>query len=266
MKRFIYFCVLSIIVSFLLPYELQAQNRSTDSTIVPPSHTTKVKPKKIKKRRTIYKIQSRSVAEELGLSADQTAKLEVLYREMRKSHKLALTKIPKEGDKDESASSVQELRERDQEKLAEGLKGIMTDEQIASGLPLLCCFNPQWDSFTNVLFSLNLEREKLKAAMVLVNTYIVSLRESKEKSVSTDVKGTGKLGSKSGGKSRNRSSGRDSELSRTKSEKSTGVHSRRSTRESPQSLKQRLDMSLGQLLTREQYAVWAESSKKGKQK
>ncbi|MGB2867884.1 MAG: hypothetical protein WBD36_05495 [Bacteroidota bacterium] len=260
MRPLVYGGILFFLASSLMLPEMMAQERSSDSLIVPSGRSTKTKPKTIKKRRTIYRIQSESVAQEVGLSADQTAKLEVLYREMRKSHKLALSKIPREGDKEVAASKIQELRQKDREKFAAHLDSVVTTEQRERILPLLCCFNPQWDTFTNVLAGFKLGREKMAAAMAVVNGYVLELSKSKEIEMSSGVKGMGR----SVNASRNGLKTRDSEKSHEKNVKSRSS-SNRSKRESPQTMRDRLDSRLGQILTAEEYVLWKESSKKRKQ-
>src|SRR5512137_526119 len=52
-----------------------------------------------------WKMQAQSVAEEIGLSRDQTAKLTAAYLVAQKDHKLALKKLPQEKDKGKSRAA-----------------------------------------------------------------------------------------------------------------------------------------------------------------
>jgi hypothetical protein len=252
-RKFAIVWMLSLLLSFVWFSNGQAQTKSVDTTAVKSSHIAKVKPKKIKKRRSVYKLQSLSVAEELGLSGEQTSKLEVIYREMRKSHKLALTKMPKEGDKSETQEAIRQLREKDRAKLAEDLKAVLTDDQIDRALPLLSCFNPQWDSYVNVLSRFDLEKEKMNTVMALVNKCMLELQEPRSKSIMG--------GNKSGGKS-----SRKSIVSFDEKQKSHGWQIERVQRQKTQNPKQQLDLKLATLLDPAQYEQWIESTAKDKKK
>jgi hypothetical protein len=143
----------------------------------------------------------------------------------------------------------------------------MTEEQINKSVPLLCCFNPLWDNYVNILVGFELDKEKLSAAMAAVNAHMLSLQGSKTKSSGRNGRSTGRSSNKSQKGFSDQSFGRSSRKSNGGFSGSnsnmgfTGTHKR-----NPQEIKQHLDLALGAILTEDQMKVWNDATVKGKKK
>ena len=187
----------------------------------------KVKPKKIKRRRSVYRLQSQSVARALNLSQVQMDSLEVLYRETRKNRKLELSKYPDKQDRAKYNPIAREINDREREKLLISMKEILSVDQAEEAIIPLGSFNPRWDNYVGTLQYLDIERGKKEAAMQFILLYAIEYaQESKN----------GK-GSKSSKGSRGQSSG-----------------------------KQKLDYNLSNLLTTAQFDEWLQMTNKSNKK
>lgn len=183
--RLVFATVMYLFVFLIGDHSAKAQVQSMDTTATASVHPAKVKPKKMKKRRAVYKLQSQSVAEALGLNKQQSDTLEVIYREARKSRKLAVSRIPKE-DMAAYKARAEEISAVERGKLEIALRRIMTEEQAAEAMPVLGGFNPHWDSYVFIISTFKLEKDKKTAALQLILKYIAASEK-------------GKKGSKSGG-------------------------------------------------------------------
>jgi hypothetical protein len=130
-----------------------------------------------------WKLQVQIVAEDSGLSKDQTAKLTEAYLTARRSHKQALKELPEEADKDKARAATQEAVETDREKFLTSLKGVMSDELIAKVTPTLGSFNAKWDGFVIVLQDLKLNPATMKSALKFVITYVTEYETSSSESM-----------------------------------------------------------------------------------
>ncbi len=118
----------------------------------------KKKPKKIKRRRTVYDQQAQCVGKLLNLSEEQTDTLKVIYRELRKSRKLELTKYPNKQDK-EYKKIAYEIEKNARANLFEKMKEIMSIENAKKAIVPLASFNPRWDGYVAILASFGLKRD-----------------------------------------------------------------------------------------------------------
>jgi hypothetical protein len=182
-RRLIFATAMYGTIFLINDYSVKAQERSLDTTATVSVHPATVKPKKIKKRRAVYKLQSQSLAEALGLNKQQSDTLEVLYRETRKSRKLAVSRIPKE-DMAAYKAKAEEINAAERGKLGIALRSIMTEDQAAEAMPILGGFNPHWDTYVFVVSTFGLEKEKRSAALQLVLRYIATSERAQKGSKS----------------------------------------------------------------------------------
>jgi hypothetical protein len=183
LRRLVFATAMYVTIFLVGDYSAKAQERSIDTTAALSVHPATVKPKKIKKRRAVYKLQSQSVAEAWGLNTQQSDTLEVLYREARKSRKLAVSRILKE-DMAAYKAKAEEINAAERGKLGIALRSIMTEDQAAEAMPILGGFNPHWDTYVFVVSTFRLEKEKRSAALQLVLHYIAASERTKKGSKS----------------------------------------------------------------------------------
>lgn len=174
---------------------------------------------------SLWNFQVQSATKDFNLSQDKLKKLQELYVTTRKNQREAIKKLPEEKDKQKSRLAALEVNQREKSNLESQLKNILTEEQIAQVLPLLGSFNPRYDSYVELIMSLNLDEEKNSAAMKLIGEYIINYDKARQQA---DLSGE-----------------------------------RFSARVSSE-LKSKLDNGLQNILTSEQYSKWLEATSKTK--
>jgi hypothetical protein len=120
----------------------------------------------------VWKVQAQSVADQLGLTKDQTAKLTTAYLTARASHKQSLKELPEEKDKDKARVALQGAIEKDQAAFLSSLKGTLSPETLSKLTTTLGSFNGRWDGYTTTLLELKLDAATMKTAMGFLITYV----------------------------------------------------------------------------------------------
>lgn len=176
---------------------------------------------------SVWNFQVLSLTKDFNLSEDKLKKLQELYITARKNQSDAVKKLSKETDKQKSQLAILEINLKEQSNLELQLKNILTENQISQVLPLLGSFNPRYDSYVELIMSLNLDTEKNSAAMKLIGEYIINYVKARQQA---DLSGE-----------------------------------RFSARVSSE-LKSKLDNGLQNILTSEQYIKWLEATSKTNKK
>jgi len=176
---------------------------------------------------SVWNFQVLSLTKDFNLSEDKLKKLQELYITARKNQSDAVKKLSKETDKQKSQLAILEINLKEQSNLELQLKNILTENQISQVLPLLGSFNPRYDSYVELIMSLNLDTEKNSAAMRLIGEYIINYVKARQQA---DLSGE-----------------------------------RFSARVSSE-LKSKLDNGLQNILTSEQYIKWLEATSKTNKK
>lgn len=156
-------------------YEINAQVKLSDTTQFETTHSLKTKPKKIKKRRAVYKLEAQSVCDVLNLNTTQCDSLAEAYRIARKNRKLELTKYSNKNGENYKKIVQGKVRAN----LKSVLKRFLEEEQVNKAMTALGSFNPQWDGYVYLITNFNLEKEKMKSALNQVYFYIVNYEEFK---------------------------------------------------------------------------------------
>ncbi|MEM3373459.1 MAG: hypothetical protein QXF76_04560 [Candidatus Anstonellales archaeon] len=170
-----------LIYCFVLCFNVNsiiAQIRLNDTTKYETNHLLKAKPKKIKKRRVVYKLQVKSICDALNLTNSQCDSLNEVYRIVRRDRKLELTKYTNKKN-DNYKRTVDVINSKARENLKNTLKKFLTEDQINMALIALGSFNPKWDSYVNLVANFNLEIEKMKSALSCIYNYIVNYEQFK---------------------------------------------------------------------------------------
>lgn len=144
--------------------------------------TTAKKPQKDYSE-TVWKLQAQSVADQLGLTKDQTAKLTTAYLAARAHHKQSLKELPEESDKDKARTALQAAIEKDQAAFLVALKGIVGAETLSKLPTTLGSFNARWDGYAATFLDLKLDAATLKSAMGFLITYVSDYENASKESL-----------------------------------------------------------------------------------
>jgi len=133
----------------------------------------------------VWILQAQAVHKELGLSPEIRDKFVDTYVACRKSYKTEQHALPDEVDKAKSREITLQLRETKRNELNADLKTFLTDEQTTAAVRYLGIFHPKWDRQVRTLINFNLEKEKLIAAMKLVNDFNVNYEKARSIGINT---------------------------------------------------------------------------------
>lgn len=178
-----------------------------------------------KQLESLWNFQVQSATKDFNLSQDKLKKLQELYVITRKNQREAIKELPEENDKQKSRLAIIEVNQKEKSNLQAQLKNVLTEEQIAQVIPLLGSFNPRYDSYTELIMSLELDEEKNSAAMKLIGEYIINYDKARQQADSSGERFSAKVSSE---------------------------------------LKSKLDNGLKNILTSEQYDRWLEATSKSK--
>jgi hypothetical protein len=121
-----------------------------------------------------WEIQAKSIAEELALTPELTAKLVDTYKAARKSCTASvLERMKQTGGFQEKMAAINELVTGERKKLEDAFKTFLTPEQTAKALETLGIFNSKWDVMVETIDGFNMEPGPRKQAMQIVTTYAI---------------------------------------------------------------------------------------------
>lgn len=160
------------------------------------------------KSRAAWALESKWMAHELGLSAENAAKLAETYAKAREDQRTAYDKAraritgggeapatKPEGDEGgdkpargsrgrPSAGDLQkattEIRNAEAEKLKTALSAFLSADQVARAMEPMGTFDVNWDTMTNSLATLRLDEAKMNEAMTPVAGFVVAYNKSRE--------------------------------------------------------------------------------------
>jgi len=176
---------------------------------------------------SVWNFQVLSLTKDFNLSEDKLKKLQELYITARKNQSDAVKKLSEETDKQKSRLAILEINLKERSNLELQLKNILTENQISQVLPLLGSFNPRYDSYVELIMSLNLDTEKNSAAMKLIGEYIINYVKAHQQADLSGERFSARVASE---------------------------------------LKSKLDNGLQNILTSEQYIKWLEATSKTNKK
>ncbi len=136
-------------------------------------------------RQKIWAAEASSVAQIMGLPADQTKKLVDAYTAARDSQGAALrAQREKSGGGGEDArAAMMETIKAERTKLDTALKAFLKPEQAAQALASLGTFNRRWDGIAGALETLGLDPKVKLEVQKLVVQYVVDLGAAQEKAI-----------------------------------------------------------------------------------
>ncbi|MGB2867883.1 MAG: hypothetical protein WBD36_05490 [Bacteroidota bacterium] len=142
--------------------------------------------KESEKIHSVWKLQSQSVAQDLGLSKEKSGILEKAYLAARQSQASALKSLPEETDRQKSRAAIEQLKSSEREKLKASLKDTFSEKEIARILPSLATFNKNWDKYLATLRDFGLPKSKMTAAQKVLIEYVVEYEQARERAVASE--------------------------------------------------------------------------------
>lgn len=131
----------------------------------------------------VWTLQAQCVAEQLGLTKDQTASLATAYCTARTHHRQSLEALPEETEKDNARAAQQAVVVKDQADFLGALKGTLSDDIRAKLTNTLGSFNTRWDGYTATLQKLNLNPNALRSAMGYLIAYVSDYETASKESM-----------------------------------------------------------------------------------
>lgn len=167
--------------------------------------------------------QAKSVATELGLADDVSAKLVDAYKAARQSQIDAIkAKLGEAGQAGPgSFNAMREVTDAERGKFETAIKAFLNEEQTGKAMGTLGAFNRRWDAMTMVLSGFNLDDAKNAEAMKLVMGYVADSDKAMREAFAAGPGGD-----------------------------------RGAMRDKMRAMKQKLDADLGKVLSAEQLQTW----------
>lgn len=135
-------------------------------------------------RQKLWAAEATSVAQIMGLPADQTQKLVDEYKAARESHGTAMRAQMEKGGRGEGArAAMMETTKTERAKLETALKGFLKPEQTTQALASLGTFNRRWDSMAGAIESMGLDPKVKGEVEKLVVQYVSESWAAMEKAV-----------------------------------------------------------------------------------
>jgi len=133
-------------------------------------------------RQKIWAAEATSVAQIMGLPADQTKKMVDAYTAARDSHGTAMRAQREKGGRGEGTrAAMMEITKAERAKLEAALKGFLKPEQAAQALASLGAFQRRWDGIAGALETMGLDAKVKAEVEKLVVQYVVELGAAMEK-------------------------------------------------------------------------------------
>lgn len=134
-------------------------------------------------RAKVWKIQSDTIARELGLNADSAAKLAEAYAKTRGAQMRAVANAAKadEGDTAQILVAVAGAQKKEQKAFNEAIKGFVTAKQMPRVNQTLGSYEAMWDLYLNMLTKLKLSDEERAAAEASLLAYVEEVGPTRQK-------------------------------------------------------------------------------------
>jgi hypothetical protein len=134
----------------------------------------------------VWQAQSDTVAGKLELAKEDAGKLGVAYKSARESHDQESQKIANEGGGGGGGMmAMMELNMSERGKLETALKEFISGDKLASAMASLGTFNRQADRMVNAILELNLDAEKNKKALLVIDDFTVANGKSMEDAIAS---------------------------------------------------------------------------------
>ncbi len=139
------------------------------------------------KAEAAWQLQAGCVAKALELSEENTQGLVDAYKAARTSYQEGIQAVFGQagGDRGSRFQAFREFQEKERGKLAEALKGILTEEQAANAIASLGSFDFRWDRYVDTLAGFELGDEKLGKALALVNQNVIDAAKMMQEAMAT---------------------------------------------------------------------------------
>jgi len=123
---------------------------------------------------TSWEMEAKTVARQLKLNDEKTAKLVDAYKAARASHRKALEAKLGEGARPDSENyaAMREVVAAERTKLETALKGFLSPEETQKAMATLGSFSRRWDQMTAVLSGMKLDPKVEAQAMDTVAAYV----------------------------------------------------------------------------------------------
>jgi len=127
----------------------------------------------LEKNEKAWDLEAKTIAQDLGLSAELTTKLAQAYKAARESNIAAIrAKMEQSGGDRRNFAAMREVSLAERAKLETALKGFLNPEQTTKAIATLGTFSRRWDPMVTSLDGMNLEEKKKTEAMKLVAGYV----------------------------------------------------------------------------------------------
>lgn len=136
-------------------------------------------------RTKVWKIQSDTIARELGLNAENTAKLAEAYAKSRGAQLRALTNAAKahEGDTAQILMAASGAQKKEQKAFNEAIKGFVDAKQMSRVNQTLGTYESMWDLYLNMLAKLKLSDAERAAAEASLLAYVEEVGPTRQKAL-----------------------------------------------------------------------------------
>jgi hypothetical protein len=169
-----------------------------------------------------WALEAKTVAQDLGLPAELTAKLVDAYKAARESQMAAVAAKLGQGRGQRDFAAIREVAQAEKAKFETALKGFLNPEQTTKALAVLGTFNRRWDLMAAALDGMNLDEKKMAEAMKLVAGYVAESDKAMQAAMASG--------------------------------------NRESMRETGTKLKEKLDGDMAKILSAEQMTKWNEAT------
>jgi hypothetical protein len=126
----------------------------------------------LEKNDKAWEIEAKTVAQGIGIPAEQSKKLVVAYKAARESHIAALREAMGQGVRPEPGKRM-EITKAEAAKFETALKGFLKPEGTTTAMASLGTFNTRWDRMVMALDGMSLEEKPKAEAMKLVEQHVV---------------------------------------------------------------------------------------------
>jgi Spy/CpxP family protein refolding chaperone len=170
-----------------------------------------------------WELEAKTVAQDIGLSAEQTAKLTEAYKAARESQMAAvMAKMGELGGGRRNFGAIREVNVAERAKLETALKAFLNPEQSEKALAPLGTFSRRWDPMVTALDGMTLEEKAKTGAMKLVAGFVAESDKAMQAAA--------------------------------------GGNDFQAVREQIGKLKEKLDADMAKILSAEQMTTWTEAS------
>jgi len=130
-----------------------------------------------------WTVEVLTLAKELKLTDEQTAKVAIAYKYHRKTFQEAVLKSVGKNPNDRTAAiqEITDLRYREVSEFELFLKSVLAEAEVKTAIASLGTFNGQWDNMVDVILGFKLDEQKQDDAMRLIKPYIEASSKAQDK-------------------------------------------------------------------------------------